>query len=76
VWDSENYFPGWPWTVILPISVFQVARVTGLSYQHPALCCFYLNQLTTCLWNLLCPTDMFIFPYIDVTLSWFLCGES
>jgi hypothetical protein len=26
--------PGWPWTVILPISTSQVARITGVSHCH------------------------------------------
>jgi hypothetical protein len=29
--------PGWPQTVILPISASQVARITGLNHQHPAM---------------------------------------
>jgi hypothetical protein len=26
---------GWLWTTILPISASQVARITGISHQHP-----------------------------------------
>jgi hypothetical protein len=35
-WGLTNYLPspGWPWTVILPISASQAFRITGLS--HPA----------------------------------------
>jgi hypothetical protein len=32
---GEQFFPGWPQTPILPISVTQVARITGLSHKHP-----------------------------------------
>jgi hypothetical protein len=28
--------PGWPWIMVLPISVSQVARITGMSLKHPA----------------------------------------
>jgi hypothetical protein len=28
--------PGWPWTVLLTISVSQVARITGMSQQYSA----------------------------------------
>jgi hypothetical protein len=31
---------GWPWTMILPISASQVARITGVSHQHLAYCLF------------------------------------
>jgi hypothetical protein len=34
---------GLPWTVILPISAWQVARITGMSHQCPAPFCF-LNK--------------------------------
>jgi hypothetical protein len=32
-WDepSQTFCLGWPWTVILPISALQVARITGMS---------------------------------------------
>jgi hypothetical protein len=32
----ENYFLGWLRTLILLISASYVARVTGISHQHPA----------------------------------------
>jgi hypothetical protein len=32
-----NYLPGWPQTVILPISAYQVASITGMSHQHLAI---------------------------------------
>jgi hypothetical protein len=34
-WGFRNYLPTWPQTVILPISISQVARITGLSHQCP-----------------------------------------
>jgi hypothetical protein len=35
--ESHNLFClGWPGTSILPISASQVARIVGLSHQHPA----------------------------------------
>jgi hypothetical protein len=42
-WGLMNYFVcGWPQTRILPISVSQVARITGMSYLHPASFYFWL----------------------------------
>jgi hypothetical protein len=37
-WDvvSETFCLDWPWTTILPISSSQVAKITGVSHQHPA----------------------------------------
>jgi hypothetical protein len=29
-------FPGWAWTSILPITVTQVAKITGVTHQCPA----------------------------------------
>jgi hypothetical protein len=34
---SWTIYPGWPWTLILPISASQVARITGVSHQCLAL---------------------------------------
>jgi hypothetical protein len=36
-----NYLPGWPQTVILPISASQVARTTGVNHWHLARSEFY-----------------------------------
>jgi hypothetical protein len=33
---SRTICPGWPQTMILPISASQVARITDVSHQHPA----------------------------------------
>jgi hypothetical protein len=33
--------PGRPWTVILPISDFQVARIAGMSHWHLAVICAF-----------------------------------
>jgi hypothetical protein len=33
--------PGWPWTVILPISASPVTRTTSVSHWHPAICVFF-----------------------------------
>jgi hypothetical protein len=35
-WVSWTICLGWPWTMILPISTSQVARITDLSHQHTA----------------------------------------
>jgi hypothetical protein len=35
-WGIWNICPGWPQTLCLPISAFQVARITGVSHQHLA----------------------------------------
>jgi hypothetical protein len=34
-WDGvlRTVCPGWPWTLILPISASQAARITGMSHQ-------------------------------------------
>jgi hypothetical protein len=34
---SQTICPGWPQIVNLPISAFQVARITGVSHQRLAL---------------------------------------
>jgi hypothetical protein len=36
-WVSQTICPIWPQTLILPISVSQVARITYVSHQHSAL---------------------------------------
>jgi hypothetical protein len=38
---------GWPWTMILPISVFQVARITGISHWHSAHLIFSAYNLSS-----------------------------
>jgi hypothetical protein len=40
-WVLTNFFLVWPWTVILPISASQVARITGVSQWHLASCRFW-----------------------------------
>jgi hypothetical protein len=35
-WGFRSICSGWPWTVILLISAFQVARISGVRHQHPA----------------------------------------
>jgi hypothetical protein len=40
--------PGWPWTVILPISASQVAMITGMSHQHLAHPVFLSQGLCQC----------------------------
>jgi hypothetical protein len=35
-WSLTTICPGWPQTVILPVSVSQVARIIGMSYWWPA----------------------------------------
>jgi hypothetical protein len=45
---SWNICPGWPWTVILPIAVSQVARITGVNHWLLAgvkSCVFLLPNL-------------------------------
>jgi hypothetical protein len=34
--STQTICLGWPQTLILPISASQVARITGMSYQHLA----------------------------------------
>jgi hypothetical protein len=41
----SNDFPGWPQITILPISASQVARITGLSHQHPANSAIFIDEL-------------------------------
>jgi hypothetical protein len=36
VWGLANCLPGLAWTAILLISASQVARIIGVSHQHPA----------------------------------------
>jgi hypothetical protein len=46
-WGLMNCLPACPWTVVLLISVSQVARITGVSYWHLAcsdLSCDWLHQ--------------------------------
>jgi hypothetical protein len=38
---SRTICLGWPGTVILLISTSQVARITGVSHWHPAVCLLY-----------------------------------
>jgi hypothetical protein len=33
---SQTIFPGYPWILILPVLASPVAKVTGVSHQHPA----------------------------------------
>jgi hypothetical protein len=33
---SQTIWPYWPWTVTLLTSALQMARITGMSHQHPA----------------------------------------
>jgi hypothetical protein len=35
---------GWPWSMILPISASQVARITGVSHWHPAITKYFLKH--------------------------------
>jgi hypothetical protein len=37
---SQTICPGWPRTAVIPISVSQVARITGMSQQCPVDICF------------------------------------
>jgi hypothetical protein len=30
---SQTLYLGWPWTIILPICAFQIARITGLNHH-------------------------------------------
>jgi hypothetical protein len=42
---SQITCSGWPWTATLPISAFQVARITGVSHWHPAWSDFFVLLL-------------------------------
>jgi hypothetical protein len=37
---SQTIFPGWPQTLILPISTSQATRITGVSHWYPAITLF------------------------------------
>jgi hypothetical protein len=37
-WVSRTTCLHWPWTMILLVSVSQVARITGVSHRHLAYC--------------------------------------
>jgi hypothetical protein len=49
-WDrvSQTICPGWLWATILLISASWVARITSVSYQHPAPLHFFLRQVALC----------------------------
>jgi hypothetical protein len=66
---SQSIFLDWPWTTILPISVSQVARITGASprslakTQH-----FYVPQRKKKLYQLKCFLTLLIIRYtLDFT---------
>jgi hypothetical protein len=42
---SQTICPDWPWTLILPISTFQVARIIGMSHWHLAYFILFINFL-------------------------------
>jgi hypothetical protein len=42
---SWSFCPNWPWTVILPISAFQVSRITGISH-HTLLITIFLSSFS------------------------------
>jgi hypothetical protein len=42
--SHKLYAQSWSWTMILPILVSQIARITGLSHWHPAQETFFQRQ--------------------------------
>jgi hypothetical protein len=40
----QTIFPGWLWTVILLISASWIARITGVSHQHPAHYLHFIDE--------------------------------
>jgi hypothetical protein len=44
-WALANCFPGWPQTMILWMSASQVARIIGISHQHPAIIFILIKNL-------------------------------
>jgi hypothetical protein len=51
--DSWTFCLGWPWTVILPNSFFQVARIIGMSPYLALSFCFYITEKKKILFSLM-----------------------
>jgi hypothetical protein len=56
----QTVFLGWPWTMILPISPSQVAKITGVSYQYPADFWFLTQYLAVLLNSLIISSTLFL----------------
>jgi hypothetical protein len=61
---SKSFCLDWLWTVILPISAFQVVRITGLSCRAGLKSCYWLFSGGGCFWKL----HTILTPSLDLNL--------
>jgi hypothetical protein len=60
---SGTICPGWLWTMIFLISASQVARITGVSYRHPA-------TMHLCKDPSFCPANLPTFTLLNSLAMW------